>query len=48
MGDGLKRAVKAAKATRKKPKPCDECGIYLADPPSQLCPGCQAYREHTK
>ena len=26
---------------------CDECGKYPADPPSKLCPGCQAYREHT-
>jgi hypothetical protein len=25
---------------------CEECGIYHADPPSKLCPGCQAYREH--
>lgn len=27
---------------------CEECGKYRADPPSKLCPGCQAYREHQK
>jgi hypothetical protein len=25
---------------------CEECGTHWADPPSKLCPGCQAYREH--
>ncbi len=33
----------------KKPRPspmCEECGVNRADPPSRLCPGCQAYREH--
>lgn len=25
---------------------CEECDTYAADPPSRLCPGCQAYREH--
>lgn len=29
-----------------KPPICDECGENYADPPSKLCPGCQAYREH--
>lgn len=27
-------------------KTCEECGIYLADPPSRICPGCEAYRDH--
>lgn len=27
---------------------CDDCGVNRADPPSNLCPGCQAYREHTR
>ena len=27
---------------------CDECGIYPADAPSRLCPGCAAYKEHTQ
>lgn len=26
---------------------CDECGKYPADLPSKICPGCEAYREHT-
>ncbi len=29
------------------PEPCAECGQELADPPSSLCPGCDAYRDHT-
>lgn len=28
------------------PPLCDGCGKYPADPPSHLCPGCQAYQEH--
>lgn len=28
------------------PALCDSCGTNLADSPSKLCPGCQAYREH--
>lgn len=27
-------------------KPCAGCESNFADPPSRLCPGCQAYREH--
>ena len=26
---------------------CKDCGINPADPPSRLCPGCEAYRAHT-
>jgi hypothetical protein len=29
-----------------KPKKCADCGKDWADPPSSLCPGCEAYREH--
>jgi len=25
---------------------CADCGTNWADPPSRLCPGCEAYREH--
>lgn len=35
-------------AVGKKPKKCDKCGINLADPPSKLCPGCEAYKEHQR
>ena len=31
----------------KLPPLCDECGVNRADPPSNVCPGCEAYREHT-
>jgi rubrerythrin len=27
---------------------CTGCGIYQADPPSRLCPGCQAYEDHLR
>ena len=30
----------------RKPPVCKECGIHLSDPPSKLCPGCKAYKEH--
>jgi len=30
----------------KRPKKCEGCGKNYADPPSKLCPGCQAYKEH--
>ena len=26
---------------------CYECEVNYADTPSKLCPGCQAYRDHT-
>lgn len=26
---------------------CESCGLNWADPPSRLCPGCHAYRDHT-
>lgn len=29
-----------------KPPMCEGCGVNRSDPPSPLCPGCQAYREH--
>ena len=28
------------------PPMCEGCDQNRADPPSKLCPGCQAYREH--
>lgn len=31
-----------------KARPCAECGTNWADPPSTLCPGCEAYREHQR
>lgn len=30
----------------KRPIKCEECGKDYADPPSKLCPVCQAYKEH--
>ena len=31
-----------------KPELCIECGVNLADPPSEFCPGCKAYKEHQR
>lgn len=31
----------------KRPPMCEDCGKDRSDPPSKLCPGCQAYKEHT-
>lgn len=25
---------------------CEECGVYPADLPLPICPGCEAYTEH--
>lgn len=44
----LSEAMNLAKFLTKEPKMCDECGVNRADPPSKLCPGCQAYKEHTQ
>jgi hypothetical protein len=32
----------------RRPKLCDDCGKNLADYPSRLCPGCEAYLEHQR
>lgn len=36
-----------ANLRRSPNRMCTECGKYPADHPSKLCPGCEAYREHT-
>ena len=44
---GLKYYFEAL-AYEQSPQPmkCEGCDVNYADPPSKLCPGCQAYREH--
>lgn len=37
-----------AAVDKTRPKRCAECSTNYADPPSDLCPGCEAYREHTR
>lgn len=32
----------------RRPPICEGCGKDRADPPSKLCPGCQAYRDHQR
>jgi len=42
------RAAQIAQAVREhRRRRCEDCGKNWADPPSKLCPGCEAYREHT-
>lgn len=30
------------------PPLCESCGQYRSDPPSRLCPGCEAYQDHLR
>lgn len=47
-GELVARLSKTAKKARERHRPvCDDCGVYPADSPGALCPGCEAYREHT-
>lgn len=32
----------------RRPPICESCGTNRSDPPSRLCPGCQAYQEHQR
>ena len=49
---GGKPMLEGAKNTEQQvqpdnsPKMCEECGEYPADLPSNLCCGCDAYKEH--
>lgn len=36
------------KGDRRKAGLCEDCGIFHADSPSRVCPGCEAYREHQR
>lgn len=44
--DQIERAL-AETEPKEKPLLCEECGLYPADLPSKICPGCAAYKEHT-
>lgn len=37
---------RARKEHIKQVHMCESCQQNYADPPSKLCPGCQAYKEH--
>ena len=41
------RAAFQQAVVRSKRRRCADCGTNWADLPSKLCPGCEAYREHT-
>jgi hypothetical protein len=47
MGPPSPNIVVKPKRPRMPPM-CEECDQYRSDPPSKLCPGCQAYGEHTR
>jgi hypothetical protein len=49
-GERLKplKPEKARTERVRRPPVCEECGIYRADPPSKICVGCEAYREHQR
>ena len=47
MEQALKAAYERGVKTAMPPL-CDECGQDYSDPPSKLCPGCEAYREHQR
>lgn len=44
-GPKRKKALPPWREVRRPPI-CEGCGLNRSDPPSKLCPGCQAYREH--
>ena len=42
-----RRLLAMIKSTKQEQRRrCSECGKYWADLPSDICPGCEAYREH--
>jgi rubrerythrin len=41
-----RRQMKNLDKKPQYPMLCEECGKNYADPPSRVCPGCEAYREH--
>lgn len=50
MADEFARELVAKEEARRKvrivhPRKCEECGVNPGDP--RICPGCEAYREHT-
>ncbi len=45
---GTAKLVKASFAALRPPPLCESCGVNRADPPSKLCPGCQAYEAHQR
>jgi hypothetical protein len=46
----IRYAIKSEHQTQRmsRRKRCGACGVCWADPPSALCPGCQAYAEHCR
>jgi len=42
----IKSGEELDRRARRRPPICEGCGVNRSDPPSKLCPGCQAYREH--
>jgi rubrerythrin len=43
-----RRALAALQRRLREPLLCASCGKFQRDPPSRLCPGCEAYQEHQR
>jgi hypothetical protein len=49
MADASRQTkAKIASPKIKRPPMCEGCGVNRSDPPSRLCPGCQAYQDHQR
>lgn len=46
FGSGYAATKEGHDLAETRPRKCEGCFQHMADPPSHLCPGCQAYREH--
>jgi hypothetical protein len=44
---GVPCAVQGTPRGTPHPMLCEDCGKNYADPPSRMCPGCEAYQAHT-
>lgn len=43
----IRADLKQVRELLLQPSMCAECGVNRADPPSNMCTGCQAYQDHT-
>lgn len=49
LAECLKRhGWRASPPPKRRRKRCGDCNKQWADPPSQLCPGCEVYKDHTR
>lgn len=48
MRETAEHALGSAHEQYPRPIKCEGCDTGIADPPSRLCPGCQAYVDHQR